>query len=476
MQRMPRSTTEKMQKMMLEGPVIKTLFILGWPIMLANLFQMMYNLADTFWLGRISLEAVAAPQLAWPLVFLFVSFASGLGVAGVALVSQYTGAGDEEQVKKSAGQVMALLTVISIAISVVGLLGTDLILEFMGPDPEVSELASPYIKVIFAGMPFMFIIVIYSFILRGWGDTRTPMYITAFSVILNMVLDPFLILGVEGFIPALGVFGAGVATLISRSIGGSACLYLLFRGRNTLTISTSDLRIEKERAKKIFKIGIPASIGQAMVALGFVILVAFAAQISTVVLATYGVGDRVISIVFIITGGLIGAAVAMMGQNLGAKRMERAKKVLYRTMVVTALFLLACSVMFYLLRAQIFEVFIADETVIDEVVREGERFYLIFGFSIAFFGIFASAQSAFQAAGHTVPSMILGIVRLWAMRIPMAFVFAFMLGWGADGIWAGMALSNLLSAVVAVAWVSRGTWMRGVIERPVEEKGPEGVL
>lgn len=476
MDRMPGSTTEKMQKMILDGPIIKTLFVLGWPIMLANLFQMMYNLADTFWLGRVSLEAVAAPQLAWPLVFLFVSFAAGLGVAGVALVSQYTGAGDPEEVKKSAGQVMSLLTIISIVISVLGVLGTDFILEFMGPDPEVFELASPYIKVIFAGMPFMFIIVIYSFILRGWGDTRTPMYITAFSVVLNMVLDPFLILGVEGFIPSLGVFGAGLATLISRSIGGFVCLYLLFRGKNTLTISTSDLKIEKKRAKKIFKIGIPSSIGQAMVALGFVLLVAFAAQISTVVLATYGVGDRVISIVFIITGGLVGAAVTMMGQNLGARNMERAKKVLYQTMAVTALFLFACSVMFYLLRAQIFELFIADETVIDEVIREGERFYLIFGFSIAFFGIFATAQSAFQAAGHTVPSMILGIVRLWAMRIPMAFIFAFTLGWGADGIWAGMALSNLTSAIVAVAWASRGTWMRGVIERPLDEKAPEGAL
>jgi putative MATE family efflux protein len=475
MDRMPGSTTEKMQKMILDGPIIKTLFVLGWPIMLANLFQMMYNLADTFWLGRISIEAVAAPQLAWPLVFLFVSFAAGLGVAGVALVSQFTGAGDTEQVKKSAGQVMSLLTIISIVISVLGVLGTDLILEFMGPAPEVFELASPYIKLIFASMPFMFIIMIYSFILRGWGDTRTPLYITAFSVILNMVLDPFLILGVEGFIPALGVVGAGVATIISRSIGGFVCLYLLFKGKS-LTISRSDLKIEKERAKKIFKIGIPASIGHSMVALGFVVLIFFVTRFGTVALATYGVGDRLISLVFIATGGLTGAAVTMMGQNLGAKSKERAKKVLNQTMVVTALFLLACSVVFYLIREPVYRVFITDEGAIGEVLREGERFFLIFGFSIAGFGVFQSVQSAFQAAGHTVPTMILGIVRLWMMRIPMVIVFAFTLGWGADGVWAGMALSNLLGAVVSVIWVSRGTWMRGVIEKPIEEKGPEGVL
>ncbi|MFQ6107467.1 MAG: MATE family efflux transporter [Thermoplasmata archaeon] len=451
-----------MRRMILEGPIVKTLLILGWPIMLTNLFQMLYNIADTYWLGKVSVEAVAAPTLAWPLVFLFVSLASGLGVAGIALVSQHTGAGNLAEVRKSAGQVMSILTLLSIAISALGVLGTDLILELMGVEADVAAGSSPYIKVVFAGMPFMFIIVIYSFILRGWGDTKTPMYITAFSVGLNMVLDPFLILGVGGIVPAYGVFGAGIATLVSRSIGGFVCLYLLFHSKRTLSISVSDLRIERDRAKQIFKIGLPSSIGQAMVALGFVILVAFAAKLGTEVLAAYGIGDRVVSLVFVITGGLTGAAVTMMGQSLGARKKDRAKRVLYRSMTLTTMFLLTSSVVFFLLRTQIITAFIENEQVIDE----GGRFFAIFGFSIAFFGIFMSVQSAFQAAGHTVPVMVMGILRLWLMRIPLAFLFAFTLGFGADGVWAGMALSNLFGAIVAVAWASTGTWTRGVVSEP----------
>lgn len=462
-----RSIPEAMQERILKGPIVKTLFVLGWPIMLTNVFQMLYNITDTFWLGKVSVEAVAAPTLAWPLVFLFVSLAAGLGVAGVALVSQYTGAGNITEVKRSAGQVMSILTLLSILISVLGVLGTDLILQFMGAAPEVIEQSSPYVKLIFAGMPFMFITIIYSFILRGWGDTRTPMYITAFSVGLNIVLDPFLILGVGGAVPAYGIVGAGIATLISRVIGGLVSLYLLFRSKRTLTISRSDLKIEKDRARKIFKIGIPSSVGQAMVALGFVILVAFAANLGTEVLAAYGIGDRVISLVFIITGGLTGAAVTMIGQCLGAEEERRAKKVLYRTITVTGIFLFLCSVAFYLLRVQIISVFIDDPLVIEE----GGKFYTLFGFSIAFFGIFASSQSAFQAAGHTVPSMILGIMRLWAMRVPLAFLLAFPMGLGSDGVWIGMSLSNLLSAIMAVAWVSLGTWQKGAIEKPPSEVG-----
>lgn len=472
MARTQSAVPERMQKSILHGPIVKTLLVLGWPIMLTNVFQMLYNLVDTYWLGKVSVEAVAAANLAWPLVFLFVSVAAGLGVAGVALVSQHAGAGNEVEVRKSAGQVMSLLTILSIVMSVLGVLGTDFILHFMGAAPDVVAQASPYIKVIFAGMPFMFIVMIYSFILRGWGDTRTPMYIIAFSVSLNMVLDPILILGVDGLVPAYGILGAGIATLISRSIGGFVALHLLFRGKRTLTISVSDLKIEKDRAKQIFKIGIPASVGHSMVALGFVIMVAFTAGISTEVLAAYGIGDRVIGIVFIITGGLTGAAVTMMGQCLGAQKKERASKILYRTMALTALFLFICSAIFYVFRAQIIGVFIDDAIVIEE----GARFFALFGLSIAFFGIFATAQSAFQAAGNTVPTMILGIVRLWMLRIPFSFVLAFTLGYGAGGIWIGMALSNVVSAILAVIWVSRGTWQRSIIAEPPKAKDVAEVL
>ncbi|UCD91963.1 MAG: MATE family efflux transporter, partial [Methanobacteriota archaeon] len=353
---MDKTSPEKLQKAILRGPIFKTLFMLGWPIMLTHFFQIAYNLTDTFWLGKLGMNEVAAPTMAWPMVFLLISLAGGLGVAGVALVSQYAGARNEAEVKKSAGQVMVLLIIVGVAISVIGVLISDLLLQFLGPTQEVFLLASPYIKLIFASMPFMFIIMVYSFILRGWGDTRTPMYISAFSVGLNIILDPFLIFGVGGFIPAWGVVGAGVATLVSRTIGGLVCIYLLFRGKRTLTISKSDLRIEKDRAKQVFKIGIPASIGQATVAFGFLVMVGLVAhaggqlgaQMNTVALATYGIGTRIINVVFVVIGGLTGAAVTMIGQNLGAEKKYRASRVLRSTIVMTMLILFACSLVFFI--------------------------------------------------------------------------------------------------------------------------------
>lgn len=474
---MRNKMTEKMQKEIVGGPIVKTLIILSWPIMLTHLFQIMYNLIDTYWLGKVSVEAVAAPTLAWPMVFLLISIAGGLSVAGVSLVSQYVGAKNEKEVKKSAGQVTALLTIIGIVISAVGILASDAILQFIGAEQDVLDLASPYIKIIFASMPWMFLIMSYSFILRGWGDTRTPMYISAFSVGLNIILDPILIFGIPNWVPALGVTGAATATFIARTIGGLLVLYLLFNSKKTLTISRSDLKIEKKKAKQIFKIGIPASIGQALVSFGFIVMVSLVARagleagMGKEIIAAYGIGTRIINIIFVIIGGLTGAAVTMIGQNLGAEKPDRAEKVLYRTIGLTMLILFICTFTFYIFRAELYGIFIDDAT----VIAEGGIYLTIFGLSTAFFGVYASSLSAFQGAGRTVPTMILGIIRLWFMRIPFSYVLAFTLGYGVAGLWWGMAISNVTSAIAALIWVSMGRWKKGVIE-PRKVGDVEGVL
>ncbi len=473
---MRNKMTEKMQNDIVGGPIVKTLIILSWPIMLTHLFQILYNLIDTYWLGKVSVEAVAAPTLAWPMVFLLVSIAGGLSVAGVSLVSQYVGAKNEEEVRKSAGQVTALLTGIGIIISVLGILASDAILQFIGAEKDVLDLASPYIKIIFASMPWMFLMMSYSFILRGWGDTRTPMYISAFSVGLNMILDPILIFG-PGAVPVLGVTGAATATFISRTIGGLLALYLLFNSKKTLAISRKDLRIEKEKAKQILRIGIPASVGQALVSFGFVVMVSLVARvgleagIGKEVIAAYGIGTRIINIIFVVVGGLTGAAVTMIGQNLGAERPDRAEKVLYRTVGLTMLILFICTFTFYIFRGELYGVFIDDDT----VIAEGGIYLTIFGLSTAFFGVYASSLSAFQGAGHTVPTMVLGIIRLWLMRIPFSYVLAFTLGYGVIGLWWGMAISNVTSAAAAMIWASVGGWKKGVV-RPQKVGEVEGVL
>ena len=452
---------KRMQRQILKGPIVKTMLALGLPLMLTHMFQMFYALADMFWLGNyVGTIGVAATTLAWPLVFFLMSLAMGMSVAGTAMVSQYTGRKDKVQVKKSAGQVMALLAIMAVILATIGILVTDLLLGFMGAQPEVMSESSIYIKIIFASAPFMFIMMTFASILRGWGDTWTPMIISGLSVGLNMVLDPLLIAGFFGF-PAMGVQGAAIATIISRSIGAVACIYLLFRGRRNLRLSLHHFKFEAEKVKQIFKIGIPASLGQSLVAFGFIVMMSFVAHFDTTALATYGIGTRVINMVFIVTGGVTGAAVTMIGQNLGANRIDRAQRILTRAIMLTILFLVTCSTFFYIFNEQLFGLFLSDR----DVIAEGRMFMLAFGFSIMGFGIYSSIQAAYQASGRTIPSMIMGMIRLWGLRVPLSFLFAFTLGWGLTGLWIGMGLSNYLSALVALVWVSTGSWKSSVLER-----------
>jgi len=459
------TSTKRMQRLILKGPIVKTLFLLGLPLMLTNVFQMCYSLADTYWLGQYVGEVgVAATTLAWPLVFFFVSFAGGMAVAGTSLVSQYTGMKNKREVKRSAGQVLVIMSLIAISVSILGILLADLVLDFMGAQPEVFENSSVYIKIIFISMPFMFVIQSFAAVMRGWGDTKTPMLISAVSVVINLILDPFLIIGIGPF-PELGVAGAAIATVISRAVGAAICIYVLFWGRQSLRIAFKHLKLQKEKVKQILRVGLPASAGQSMVALGFVFIMSFVAYYGTDVLAAHGVGTRVINIVFIITMGLAMASTAMIGQNLGANKIKRAERILNRTILVAAVFLIACSTFFYIFNEQLYSIFIPDR----DVIAYSNTFMITFGISIIGFGIFNSVQAAYRASGRTIPSMIMGLIRLWGLRVPLAYLFGFVLGWGIGGIWLGLGVSNFASAVIALAWAATGSWKSGVVEKKVPD-------
>jgi Na+-driven multidrug efflux pump len=215
------------------------------------------------------------------------------------------------------------------------------------------------------------------------------------------------------------------------------------------------------KVKQILRIGLPASLGQSLVALGFVVLMGMIARFGTDILAAHGIGTRIINMVFIVTGGLMGASITMIGQNLGANKIRRAERILNRTILVVALFLAICSTFFFIFSQQLFSVFINER----DVISYGRTFMMAFGVTIIGFGVFNSVQAAYMASGRTVPSMIMGLIRLWGLRVPLAVLFGFIIGWDAVGIWIGMGLSNILSALVALAWAATGSWKKSAVIR-----------
>jgi putative MATE family efflux protein len=445
--------------------------------MLSNVFETVYNLTDAFWLGKLGPEAVAAPSISWPIIFLFMSISAGLGISGISLVSQYTGAGLPEKANKAAGQLLFVLLSTSLVASIVGFPFAGGVLALMGASQVVQATTTPYLQVMFLALPFLFFHFGFRATLRGYGDTRTPMILTIASSVLDTALDPFFVFG-WGPIPQMGVVGAALTTLMTRGLVAIIGMYLLFSGRLGIKLGLSDLKPDISWVKKVVSIGAPSAIGLSGTALGFVVLISLVSIEDKllpgegVLLAAYGIGFRLVNFINIILWGGVSAISTMVGQNLGANQHERATEIAKRLLLVFFILSLTGSAVICFLRVPLYRLFINSPEVLDA----GSVFITFFVFSVPFFTVFRMASGVFEGAGNTRPSMVLSLIRLWGMRTLLAFVFYFVFGMGAAGIWAGMTIGNLGAAALSVAWLSRGTWKRRIIDEEPRMIGAQPAL
>jgi putative MATE family efflux protein len=453
----PLQTRERI----LNGPILKTMVLLAWPVMVTSALLALYNLVDAFWLGRLGTAAVAAPGMAWPILFFFMSFAGGFQAAGSTFVAQHFGAGDRRGAEESAGQLLGFLWILSVILGALGYGLAPTVLRLIRAPEEVFPYALTYLRIECMGLPIMFVAQAFGGFMVGLGQTRFLMYINASSLLLNAVLDPLFIFG-WGPIPAWGVAGAAWATVLSRAVVAAVGLGILFSGKRGLRLSVRDLWPRLSRVLPILRVGLPNVLDQASTSFGFVVMMGLVAGFGTTVVAAYTVGNRIINLINVVSWGAGSALVAMIGQNLGAENYKRAAQVARRGITATFLALVGLYGVTLLLRRPMFAMFVSDPN----VIQEGVWYIAIFGISIPFFGLFDASAAVFRGAGHTVPPMIMAIVRLWGLRVFLAWLFGYQLGFGTTGMWVGMTLSNVLAGIALVLWLRRGTWKRRVV-RPL---------
>ena len=456
---------EGMRDQILNGDIIKTTLTLAWPVMLSNAFQTVYNLTDAYWLGKLGPEAVAAPSLSWPIMFLLISLSAGFGIAGLSMVSQYVGAGEMEKANKAAGQLYTIFIAASLIVSVTGYLGAGAILRLINVPEGILPIATSYLKITFLGIPFMFLSFGFQALLRGYGDTRTPMILSVSSAVLDTILDPFFVFGWWG-LPAMGASGAALTTVMTRGLSGLIGMYLIFTGKVGLKISPRDLKPDWTFMKKIITIGFPASIGQSGTALGMTVLTAMISTEDRVLggmgylLSAYGIGSRISSLIQIAIMGGTSALSTMVGQNIGANNFQRVNQVIRRLFTAFIAISAVESAIIYIFRGPIYRFFITDPN----VVSLGATYINYFVPFFPFFTVFQLSMSVLQAAGRTKAAMALSLVRLWGMRILIASLLYYVLHMGAVGIWLGLAIGNVLSAFLALAYISRGNWQQRIID------------
>ena len=442
-----------------EGRIISSLLSLAGPIIAANILQSAYQLIDTFWLGRLGADAVAAVSLSFPLLFLVLSLGAGLTLAGTVMVARYKGADNQLMIDFSSSQSVFLIFLTAILLAILSYFAAEPLMKVIGAGPDIIKNAITYFKVSSIGFVFLFLFFLFQSLMRGIGNVMLPVYIVLSTVVLNAVLDPLFIYG-YGPIPGFGVAGAAVSSVITQAVASSIGLYILFKGKHGIKISLASMNFDIEHLKKTFNIGFPASIEQSTRALGMTMMMAIVTSFGSDIVAAYGIGARMLSFIVVPALGLGIATTSLVGQNIGALKIKRAEKVANLSAKVAFFGFTGMGLLMFVIAEPLTAIFIPDDP---QVIKDGALFIKIMSVSFGFLGLQQVMNGTFNGAGFTKASMIISIMSLWVVRFPLAFILSYNLKMGPEGIWWSFPISNLIAGIVAFVYFKTGYWKKRVI-------------
>ena len=437
-----------------EGSIMNALVRIAVPIIFSSVLQTMYQITDTYWVGQLSASAVAAVSLVFPINFLLIAIGGGLPIAGTVLIAQYKGRGDERMMNHVAAQTFLMVFVVSLVLSGLGFVFSESIIRAMGAGPDIVADATSFLRYTFLGFVFVFGFFVFESLMRGLGSVKAPVRIVLGTVVLNAILDPLFIFG-WGPIPAWGVSGAALATLCTQAMATVIGLLVLLGGKHGLHVKAADFAPDWAFMKRAFFIGFPSSIEQSARAFGATIMTALVAGFGTVTLAAMGIGIRVLMFAIIPAMGLSIATSALVGQNIGARKMDRALAINRIGSILAFVTLTLGGVVLWFVAYPLSELFMPDG---GEALDRSAEFIRILAPTFGLVGWQMVLMGTMRGAGDTKSSMILTIVSQYLIQFPLAYIFAHVMQLGSVGIWWSFSVTNAISTVVIVLWYMRGSW------------------
>lgn len=450
---------DKHRDRILNGPIIRTIFWLGLPPLLNQLIIVAYNIADAYWLSQYSEILVAVPRQIWPVMYLFHSAMGALNAACLAVIAQYVGAKAYDKASLEASRFFTLSFIIGGILGLTLYAFRNLIFTWIvATPPEIFKEIMAYSGIIALDIFLNYIAVIYTTILQSLGDTRKPAIVNVSAVIVNIILDPFMVLGI-GVFPRLGVIGAALTDVFGKIISIVALSHILNRHYPAIRIDfTGNMHCRWFRT--VLQVALPILVMGVTNGFAFLIQLRLVNIMGVVVAAAFSIGFIVIDTVNSALWGLSGAPAIMIGQNLGAGNSKRAREIAIKGAAVIFSLVALTAAILYPIKAWIADVF-ADDTII---IRETMLFLDVLLPALPFFALFINAVSVGRGSGHTLFPTILDIVRLWVLRLAVGYILAFPMGLGPLGIWLAISISHLVGGIAAILWLNYGGWAKAIIE------------
>lgn len=439
-----------------KGNEAKLILAFTIPMFIGNVFQQSYNIIDSIIVGKvIGKTALAAVGASFPILFFLLALIMGVTMGFSIMIAQFYGAKQMDQVRRTIDTSYIFLLVSSLICTTLGILLSGPILELLKTPPEIMPQAVIFMRILFAGVFFMFGFNSTSAILRGLGDSKTPLYFLVFSTLLNIGL---VLLFVLKF--GWGIAGSAWATAIATAASFLMSVAYLNRTHAVLTFRLRGMVFDWDIFKKSIMIGLPSGIQQMFIAIGMMAITRIVNGFGTDAIAAFTAAGRIDAFAVMPAMNLGMAVSTFTGQNIGAGKMERVSHGLWAALKISAYISLATAVLVMGFGRQLISLFNTDPN----VIRIGTHYLLIVGgFYIVFSSMF-TISGVMRGAGDTIIPMFFSIASLWLVRIPLAAWLS--KHFGTDGIWWAIPLAWIIGLVLYVGYYRMGRWKKKTLIGP----------
>lgn len=423
------------------------------PMLLGTIFQQLFSIVDSIVVGNfIGKEALAAVGASFPVIFVMVSMIIGLVMGTTIVISQYFGAGDLTKVKRAIDTMYIYSTVAGVISTVIGLLIAEPLLRLLDLPENILPGAVQYLRIYLSGMLIFFGYNGTSAVLRGLGDSKTPLYFLIIATVANII---FVLLFVAVF--EWGIAGAAYATLLANAVAFGLAIYWLNRTHKLIRIGFRGLTFDKEIFRQSIKIGLPTGIQQTLVALGGLALLGIVNQFGTDVIAGYSVASRLDAMALIPAMSFSQALSTFVGQNIGANKTERIRTGLIATLKMSGIVTIVTSLVVIFGGHLLMSLFTKDEA----VIVAGDQYLTIVSASYILFTLMFIYNGVLRGAGDTLLPMFFSLLSLWIIRIPIAWFLSERIG--SVGIWWSIPAGWLVGLALAYFYYKTGRWKKMVV-------------
>tara|TARA_B100000424_G_scaffold271183_1_gene272889 strand:- start:5324 stop:6697 length:1374 start_codon:yes stop_codon:yes gene_type:complete len=416
------------------------------PIMISIGIQTLYTLIDMIYIGRLGGDAIAAVAFNMPIFFFIMGLSFGLGNGVTASIARFIGSNDKANADNSAEHAVAMGALISLILTVSGLLFGKNILLFIGCTDDILPLAWDYLKVSCYGLSFGIFSGFFRSILAGEGEMKLPMIVAGLGTVLNTILDPIFI-----FYMKLGVAGAAWATTMSQIVVFFVFIYMLFVKRHTyVRFRLKDFSFSSYIIYDIIKVGIPVSMSMVVMSVGQLVFNRLLVNFSTDAVAAYQIGGRLDMIVFLPIFGIASALTTIIGMFYGAKEFDKIKLISFYGIKSSLLITSISSVFLFIFAPSVVKIFTEDL----QIQNISIDYLRIMSLMFPFISVGLTIGRILQGLGRGMPSLIITIVRVIGLAGPLAYYFTFVLDKPVEWIWYSMFVSGILATTISVTWLT----------------------